>query len=78
MSLTEEYREMFDRQTREQDELAEKYAKHKIGSKINISGKQYFVAAVFPEEYIDDVQVMYILKRKGEEDLWIAEKDLDE
>ena len=77
MSLTEEYKKMFARQTREQDNLAKKYAKHKVGSKVTLEEKEYIVSAVFPEEQNDDtVEVMYVLRRQNEKDVWILESEL--
>ena len=77
MSLTKEYKEMFARHTKEEDDLAHKYAKHKIGSFVKIKGKKWIVSSVFPEEQNDgSVEVMYVLHRYGEKDLWIVEEEI--
>lgn len=78
--FTKEYKNMFRKHTQEENALAEKYAKFKIGKSFLIKDKKFTITECFPEEQNDGTpEVRYILvcDDKKEKDVWMLERDLE-
>lgn len=78
--FTKEYKNMFRKHTQEENALAEKYAKFKIGKSFLIKDKKFTITECFPEEQNDGTpEVRYILvcDDKEEKDVWMLERDLE-
>lgn len=79
MSLSEEYSALMRKQIKEENDLAQKYAKYKIGTQFIINGYLYKVVEIFPEEgTFQAIVIKYILSSPdGYGEKWINEEDLN-